>query len=194
MKRLISLAVVAVMAGCAHLPGGGSGPDRDDLWATGHAALADLEFAQAERAFAELARDFAGSLEARESIFYLGAIRLDPRNEDWDPGMAEERLGDYLAIMRDGTRLYRYPEARTLHEIARQLNLPPDSRVAALQPEERVVTVQERVLVPAQQSQDLAAQIEQLRQQVAERDARIRQQQEELERIRRTLTTPPARP
>jgi TolA-binding protein len=196
MKRLILTAVVPlVVVGCAHLQGlSGDTSNRQELWSRAHEALSDQDFAGAEAAFGQLAREHSGTIEARESEFYLGAMRLDPRNDDWDPLLAQERLDGYLAHVRDGgPRLYRYPEALTLHEIARQLNLPPDSRVEGLQPEERVVTVQERVLVPAEQSQELAAEVEHLRQQIAERDERIHQQQEELERIRRTLTAP-ARP
>jgi hypothetical protein len=67
----------------------------------------------------------------------------------------------------------------------------PARRVPGLQPE--VVTREvegPRVVVPAQESRALAAEVERLRAQVAERDATIRQQREELERIRRTLTRP----
>jgi hypothetical protein len=185
--------LAALASGCAHLTAGQAAPrERMALWEQGQEALAVNDFVRAEEAFQRLAREHAGTLEGRESLFYLGAIRLDPRNARWDSQAAEVRFGEYLRYLtiEDAPRLYRYPEAQTLHEIARQLNLPPDSRVAMLQPEERVVTVQERVVVPAAQSRELAAEVERLRQQVTERDTRIRQQQEELDRIRRTLTGP----
>jgi hypothetical protein len=187
------LLVLTGAAGCAHLVGTTEDPrQRTALWAEAQEALAVENFVGAEAAFSRLADGFANSLEGRESLFYLGSIRLDPRNPEWDPAVAQTRLGQYLSYiaMPDGPRLYRYPEAHTLHEIARQLNLPPDSRVAGLQPEERVVTIAERVVVPAEQSRELASEVERLRQQLAERETRIRQQQEELERIRRTLTGP----
>jgi len=194
MKLPIQLAlIVALLTGCAHLPSiGGESEDATSLWSQAQESLARLDFRGAETSFGRLARNHGGSLEGRESLFYLGAIRLDPRNNDWDSEIAQERLGEYLAPMGEvgGPRLYRYPEAATLHEIARQLNLPPDSRIESLQPEERVVTIEERVLVPAEQSRELATQVERLRQQVAERDETIRLQQEELDRIRRTLTGP----
>ncbi len=192
MNRLARLAVLIVLGGCAHFRAMGDGtPDRYELWDRAHAALAAADFPTAEALFERITLEHPGTVEARESTFYLGSIRLDPRNREWDPVIAEERLGEYLAAMwDDGPRLFRYPEAVTLHEIARQLNLPPDARVEGLQPEQRVVTIQERVMVPADQSKDLAAEVEALRRQLAERDARIQAQQEELERIRRTLTTP----
>jgi hypothetical protein len=195
MKRLIQFAVLLVpLAGCAHLPiGGTTVRDRVALWDAAHAALAAEDFARATANFRHLADWHPETLEGRESLFYLGAIHIDPRNPNWSTGPAEDRLGSYLALSEDegAPRLYRYPEARILHEIARQLNLPAESRVAALQPEERVVEVEHRVVAPAEESRELAGEVERLRQQVTERDARIRQQQEELERIRRTLTTPP---
>jgi hypothetical protein len=193
MKRLTRLAFVfALLSGCATFSAfGGNTTDRTEIWADAQAALARLDFDRAEGAFGLLAADFEDSLEGRESLFYLGAIRLDPRNAAWDSQIAEERLGQYLGIIAmNGARLYRYPEAYTLYEIARQLNLPPDSRIASLQPEERVITIEERVLVPAEQSREQAAEIDRLRQQLVRRDSTIQAQQEELERIRRTLTGP----
>jgi hypothetical protein len=191
-RRFPALLILGMLAGCAPLRALGlHTEERTALWIDAHRFLSAAEFAEAETAFAELAREYPRTVEGRESLFYLGALRLDPRNDDWDSDLAEVRLAEYLDLARDGgPRLYRYPEARTLHEIAEQLNLPAGARVAGLRTEERVDTVQQRVVVPAEESQDLAAQIDRLRQLVAERDARIREQQEELERIRRTLTAP----
>lgn len=196
MKRLLCLALLLVVqAGCATLGFGGTSRERADLWVTGHSALNEADFIVAEAAFQSLVNLHGESQEGRESLFYLGSIKLDPRNATWDSGPAEAHLGEYLALANtEGPAIMRFAEAQTLYEIARQLNLPPDSRVAGLQPEERVVTVQERVVVPAAESRQLAEQVGQLRQQVAERDARIREQQEELERIRRTLTGTPRQP
>jgi hypothetical protein len=196
MKRLLCLVVLlAAQAGCATLGFGGTSRERSDLWLTAHSALNAADFVVAEAAFQSLANLHGETQEGRESLFYLGSIKLDPRNPTWSSGPAEVRLGEYLALAgTDGPQIMRYAEAQTLYEIARQLNLPAESRVAGLQPEERVVTVQERVVVPAAESRELSEQVGQLRQQIAERDARIREQQEELERIRRTLTGTPRQP
>jgi hypothetical protein len=192
MRSVPYLAVLVLLApGCAHLGATIEAPrERSSLWAEAHDALADVDFARAEVAFGNLAREFPNSAEGRESLFYLGTIRLDPRNDNWDPEPARDRLGEYLALSVDdrSPRLYRYPEARVLHELAHQLTLPADHRVAGLQPEERVVVVPERVVVPAEQSRELAEEVERLRRELAAREARIEQQQQELERIRRTLT------
>jgi hypothetical protein len=195
MKRLIQLVMVlAPLSGCAHATAGsgGSGGAPGRLWVEGFSQFSRNEFATAESSFVRLHESYPETLEGRESLFYIGVIKLDPRNPGWDSRPAEERLKQYLAYLEDpdGPRLFRYPEAATLHEIARQLNLPPESRVGPLQPAERVVEVPDRVVVPGRESRELADEVARLREQVADRDARIRQQQEELERIRRTLTAP----
>jgi hypothetical protein len=193
MKAAVLLPVLgALLFGCAHLQAGQVDARlRTDLWVEAQEAYWRGEFTRAESRFARLARDHAGTLEGQESLFYLGAMRLDPRHDDWDSEVAETYLSDYLDLLDgEGPRLYRYPEARSLHELARELNLPPGDRIAALQPGERTIRVEERVVVPGAQARDLEAEVARLRQQVAERDTRIQQQQEELERIRRTLIGP----
>lgn len=193
MTRSVSgLLTLLFLVGCATLRSlTDSGEDRLDLWAFAQQALAREEFDRAEAYFTRLATDHPDSVEGRESLFYIGSLRLDPRNPDWDPGIAEERLAEYLMHMDErGPRLYRYPEAISLHEIARQLNLPPGSRIVGLQPEDRVITIEERVVVPAEQSRELMAEVVRLRAQIAARDSTIRAQADELERIRRTLTGP----
>ncbi len=188
---LFGLLASSPLTGCATLTSfvGGLG-DAEDLWTEGQAALGRTDFDAAEAAFSELVSEYPNTLEGREALFYLGVLRLDPRNAAWDSQVSEDRLGEYLALAGQGERLYRYPEARAFFEIARELNLPPDARVAVLQPEERVIRIEERVLVPAEESRQLMAQIDRLRVQVAERDSTIKAQQDELERIRRTLTGP----
>ncbi|MQA91488.1 MAG: hypothetical protein GEU90_14895 [Gemmatimonas sp.] len=192
MKRFFAiLLLVLPTAGCASMGfSGGQSDGRMALWARAQNALAAEEFLVAEGIFEEVIASYPSTLEARESLFYLGSLRLDPRNPDWDPIPAEARLAEYISLMERGAEIFRYPEARTLHELARQLNMPPESRVAGLAPEERVVTVEERLVVPGTQTRELSTQVAELQRQLEERDARIQQQQEELDRIRRTLTAP----
>ncbi|MEX0912739.1 MAG: hypothetical protein WD737_00645 [Gemmatimonadota bacterium] len=192
MKRLVQLALLILpLSGCAHFGLAGNEAEvRQNLWSQAHEALAGGDYSGAAANFERLARTYPTTLEGRESLFYLGAIGLDPRNPAWDSAPAEEWFSRYLGLVgEDGEpRLYRYPEARTLEEIARQLNLPAASRVIGLQPEERVVVQEDRVVAPATESRQLASEIERLQAELADRDARIREQQAELERIRRTLT------
>ncbi len=193
MKRLLLWIVLAApLTGCAHLGfGSNSSEIRRDLWDDSQRAFAAGEFAAAEAGFERLASDFPDTLEGRESLFYLGTIHLDPRNPRWDSEPAQAWLERYLGLPEEeGPRIYRHPEAETLHEIARQLNLPPAARISALQPEAPEI-IEQRVVVPGAESREQAATIQRLEGVVSERDARIQQLEEELERIRRTLTGPP---
>ena len=121
-------------------------------------------FARADSLFTLLAREYPESDAGRESLFYLGALRLDPRNPDWDPQPAEMRLRRYLAAdSTPSSRIHRRPEAEILVEVAHQLNLPPDERISGLQPEEKVVKVPQRI-VSYKQSEAQAGEISDLRQ------------------------------
>lgn len=192
MKRLVGhILLIAALSGCARVLGTSGESQRAALWVQAQHSLWAGNFTAAQEGFTYLRDSYPETAEGRESLFYLGAIYMDPRNDDWDSEPAEQHLTEYLALLSDsGPRLYRYPEAQTLHELARQLNLPGDSRVAALQPEERVIRIEERVVVPASENRELTTELARLREELAASQALNRQQQEELERIRRTLTAP----
>jgi hypothetical protein len=161
---------------------------RFELWDQGHNALAVADFLRADSLFTRLAKEFPDSDAGRESLFYLGVLRLDPRNPNWDPQPAEARLRRYLETdTASDIEIHRRPEAEILVEIAHQLNLPPAERISGLQPEEKVVKVPQRI-VSYKQSEAQAGEIATLKQQVAERDAQVKKLQDELDRIRKTLT------
>lgn len=186
----IGALLVLFLGACAHL--GVHTTDhraRDALWDQAHRALESAEFARADSLFTRLAADYPDSDAGRESLFYLGALRLDPRNPDWDPQPAEARLRRYLDMdSSKETAIHRRPEAEVLVEIAHQLNLPPSQRITGLQPGEKVVKVPQRI-VAYKETETQANEITDLRQQVASRDAQIKKLQDELDRIRKTLTT-----
>jgi hypothetical protein len=190
MKPIGALLLV-LLGACAHL---GIRPQatttRLELWDQGHRALQANEFARADSIFTILSQDYPASDEGRESLFYLGVLRLDPRNPNWDPHPAEDRLKRYLAS--DSTNkieAHRRPEAEILLEIAHQLNLPPAERILGLQPgtTTEIVKVPQRIVMAAE-SEAQAREIADLRQQIVARDAQIKKLEDELERIRRTLT------
>lgn len=176
----------------------------DELWRNAHTAFAQERFADAERGFRRVAAEFPERREGREAFFYLGSLQMDPRNPKWQPDSAAVSLRRYLD--RDSVaapRTLRRPEALVLLEIANQLNLPPEERVPELQP--RVVTrttpgrAQPAAPPRVVSATESAAEIERLRRQINERDkliadreAEIRRQRDELERIRKTLV--PQRP
>lgn len=188
MKRICLLLSTVLLSSCAQLGlFNSTPPERLRLWDEAHRALTAEDFAQATTLFGRVAHEYPDSDAGRESLFYLGTIRLDPRNPGWDPAPAEEHLKQYLAMdsVQPGS-VHRRPEAHTLLQLARQLNMPAEERVPGLQPGTRVVT--QRVVVPARESRALSEEVDRLRKQVTDRDATIRQQREELERIRKTLT------
>jgi hypothetical protein len=192
--RALVLVLVALLAACAHLPGGSSATERerDRLWREAHFALSAENFPAADTLFTQLTRSFPNTQEGREALFYLGAMRIDPRNPAWSSRVAAEWLRQYLA--RGDTaaerRIYRRPEATTLLELSNQLNMPAENRIAALKPD-TVVTTRTRVVprrvVTVEESRALAGEVERLRRELAEREETIRSQREELNRIRRTL-------
>ncbi|MDP9348637.1 MAG: hypothetical protein M3P24_05790, partial [Gemmatimonadota bacterium] len=166
--------------------------ERERLWGAAHAALSAEDFRAADTLFARFSERFPETPEGRDALFYLGALRMDPRNPAWSSRIAAEWLRQYLARgdTAGETRVHRRPEATTLLELANQLNMPAENRIAALKPD-TVVTTRTRTVprrvAPIEESHALSGEVERLRREIAERDETIRNQREELNRIRRTL-------
>lgn len=193
MKPIRGLALLLALSltACASLAPGSRGREQRELWKEAHLSLLKEDFRTANSAFGRLVADYPGTEEGREALFFMGEIRMDPRNPDWNTRTAADYLRRYLALA-DSVRkveIHRAPEAMTFLEIANQLNLPPEQRIGALQPgTERVAVPGPVRVVPGEQAQELANEVERLRRVVAERDETIRRQREELNRIRNTLT------
>lgn len=185
MKQLVFvlIAVSLLSAGCAHLGVGAAEQQQRDLWEEAHRLYAEADYEGATARFESLVREYPDTRYGEEAHFHIGAIHLDPANPGWDPEVARTSLERYLALPPEPYRPqhHQWPEARVLHRLAEQLTMPAEDRVAALQPETRTEREVVRVVVPAEQSRALQAEVATLRQQLAEREA-------ELERIRRTLT------
>lgn len=192
MKRIAWIFGALWLAGCAGLGQGESGEPPAETWVHAQQALAVQDFDRAAALFTRLVEEHPRSREGREALFYLGSMRLDPRNPAWDPEPAEQYLRQYISVdtVIGVAVVHRRPEAETLLALATQLNMPVEMRVPALQAETRVVVEEspDRVVAPARESRALAAEVAQLRRQLAEREATIQEQRNELERIRRTLT------
>ena len=190
--RGLAPLVVLLLSACATIGLGSEGRERDDLWSVAHLALQAERFAAADSAFSRLATMHPGTEEGRESLFFLGAMHLDPRNPGWSSGEAAEYLRRYLALADSAreVQIHRRPEAVTILQLANQLNMPAEQRIGALQPQtqtERVAVPGPVRVVPGEQARELAAEVERLQRQVAERDETIKKQREELNRIRNTL-------
>lgn len=193
MMRTGWIAALTLLTGCAVLGQGPSDADqRAETWTLAHQALAVEDFERAAALFQRLAAEHPTAQEGREAVFYLGSMRLDPRNPAWDPVPAEEHLTSYLTAdtVPERTVAPRRPEAQTLLELAKQLNMPPRERVPGLQAETQVIVEAEpeRVVVPATESRALSNEVARLRRELAEREATIETQKTEIERIRKTLT------
>lgn len=197
MKWPLALFLAATLAACAHRVGAGSADAREraQLWHDAHIALYQEDFPRAEALFRQLAVEHPETTDGREALFYVGGIHLDPRNPEWNTERAETVLRQYLLQDTVGTLINRRPEATTLFELARQLNLPPEARVSGLQPGRPAPDDDDppRPATPATQLSDLQEENERLRGELAQRDDQVRRQREELERIRRALAprTPP---
>ena len=203
MNRVFAGLLVVLLPACATLGGFGKNRGLDQLWREAHTAFAAERFAEAEQSFRRVATEYPETREGVEALFYVGTLRMDPRNPQWSPDTAAAVMRRYLD--RDsatGPKTLPRPEAIVILGLASQLNLPAEDRVPELQPRTRVITragppapPRTRVITTDASEAELAPlrrQIEQLRQQLAERDEQIRRQREELERIRKTLT--PQRP
>lgn len=188
--RGLALLLALLLTGCATLAPGSRGREEKRLWRDAHLALRAENFGAADSAFRRLATEYPTREEGREALFFLGEMRMDPRNPGWNSRGAADYLRRYLAFGDSGSRveIHRAPEATTFLELANQLNLPADQRIGALQPgTERVSVPGPTRIVPSEQAAELAAEVQRLRAQVAERDATIRRQTDELNRIRNTL-------
>lgn len=192
MMRTISLLLLLLVPACAHLGLGTEMRERSSVWYEAHNAFSSGDYSRATVLFSDLAARYPDTEEGRESLFFLGTVHLDPRNPAWDSQPAETALVRYLeAESLNPGSIHRRPEGETLLHLAQQLNMPGRERVPGLQPEVVTREVQvPRVVVPAVESRALADEVQRLRALLAERDSTIRQQREELERIRRTLTRP----
>jgi len=197
MRLPITILAATLLSACGVFSSGPTAPGelpsgREALWRTGHEAMRADSFRVAMAAFQRLATDYPRTGEGREARFYLGALYLDPANTAFDPALAAQNLGMFVAddSLRGG-RAPRRPEAGGLLVLAQQLAKPCADRAGALKCEPQIV---ERPGGPAPSGggdNGSAAEAARLRRELAERDATIRQLREELQRIRNTLAPRP---
>jgi hypothetical protein len=193
MRLLSVLPLCALLGGCATLSTI-TAPTRDGLWRQAHHAMRQDSVAIAIAAFQRLAAEHPETTEGREARFFLGTLYLEPREGTFDAERALHHLQAYVEVdsARAGRRPIRRPEARTLRTLAREATLPCGQRTGPLRCDPAVVvqtrvTGGDTVVVRTGDGGDVAR----LRQQLAERDATIRQLREELQRIRNTLAPRP---
>jgi hypothetical protein len=172
-RRRCALLVVllAASAGCVNRPGFlQPAPEREwpETIARAHAAVEAGRFASADSLLAEFAARHPESGETNETIFWRAVFRLDPANPDASPAAAVRDLTVYLARPGRHTHL---AEARALRRAATLADSLGVSARRAAAPSE----------TPAATDKD--AEIARLREE-------LKRATEELERIKRRLSTP----
>ena len=191
MRAFAVLLAALLLPACATLGGGRSGGgSRAELWEQAHEAFSRDSFRLAEDRFQRLVAEFPQTHEGHEASFYLGVLAMEPRGRV-DFQAAIRHFGTYLAadsLRRPGG--WHVREGETLQRFARLLATPCGQRVPAILCEPAVVDTVTRTTTttaPDGASAANAAEAARLRRVVAERDAKIRELEAELQRIRNTL-------
>ncbi|HKP74660.1 MAG TPA: hypothetical protein VJT67_03920 [Longimicrobiaceae bacterium] len=187
--------LVPLLAACGTLGigsranGGGDEGARRQLWDQAFDAYSKDSVRVSQAIFQRLAAEYPRTHEGHEARYYLGVLSLDPRG-NLDVRAAGEHFSLYIAddSIRSLGGIHRR-EATTLRQLAQDLRNPCGQRSSGVGCDTTVVS--RTVTVPGEASNaDAAA----LRRQLRERDARIRELQAELERIRNTLAPRPTTP
>ena len=191
MRAFAVLLAALLLPACATLGVGRQGGEsRARLWEQAHDAFSRDSFRVAEERFTRLAAEFPQTHEGHEASFYLGVLSLEPR---WrvDFQTALRHFNAYLAA--DSARSpsgWHGREGESLQRLVRVLSTPCGQRVPAIlcdAPVATVDTVTRTTPAPDGAAAASAAEAARLRRVVAERDARIRELEAELQRIRNTL-------
>jgi hypothetical protein len=192
MKTRI-LLLLPLLAGCATLGRGRGNGGNDDaartrLWEQAFDAYSRDSVRVSQALFQRLAADYARTHEGHEARYYLGVLSLDPRG-NLDPRAADEHFGVYVAddSIRALGGLHRR-EAQTLRRLAQELRNPCGQRTTGVGCDTTVVS---RTVTTPGEGPASAGEVARLRRTIETRDARIRELQAELERIRNTLAPRP---
>ena len=195
MKPLRLLLCLPLLAACATLGMGGKGRGDDNpaarqqMWLQAFDAYSRDSVRVSQAIFQRLAADYPRTHAGHEARYYLGVLSLDPRG-NLDPRAAAEHFALYLA--NDSVRalggIHRR-EATTLRGLAQELRNPCGQRATGIGCDTTVVT--RPVTGPVEAAPASAAEVASLRRDNRAKDARIRELQAELERIRNTLAPRP---
>jgi hypothetical protein len=195
MKTARIVLLLPLLAACATLGRGRRGevPDaeRNRLWEQAFDAYSRDSVRVSQAIFHRLAADHPRTHEGHEARYYLGVLSLDPRG-NFDARAADDHFGVYLAddSIRALGGIHRR-EAETLRRLAQELRSPCAQRGSSGVGCDTAV-VSRTVVVPGEAPPAGQAEVARLRRIIDARDARIRELQAELERIRNTLAPRPS--
>lgn len=174
-------AGLIVAAGCVTgrgSLGAAAGPDWTDVLTQAEMAATNHRYAEADRMLADFAAKNPGSQGAIESLYWRGVISLEPENRDSSPQIAAALFETYN---RSGGALPHRLEADLLQHLA--------LRVQAVSPGSATTASASSSVSSAAVSPDRSdvkakdAEIQRLKDELAKAN-------DELERIKRRLTTP----
>jgi hypothetical protein len=171
-RGTLLVVLLAVAGGCVNRPGFlQPAPEREwpETIARAHAAVEGGQFASADSLLAEFAARFPESGEANETVFWRAVYRLDPANPDASPSRAVSELTTYMARPGRHTHLAEARALRRAATLADSLSSHTGRRAAAP--------------ADAAAATDKDAEIARLREE-------LKRATEELERIKRRLSTP----
>lgn len=177
--RRTVVAALLVTAGCVTGRSlvAAAGRDWNDTLTRAQALASDHRYADADRLLADFAARNPGSGGALESAYWRGVIALEPSNRDGSPQIAAAFFETYS---RGGGELPHRVEAEILRDIAVRLQAAGAPTIAVASPAPGASAA------PAAGAADLKAkdsEIQRLKDELAKAN-------DELERIKRRLTTP----
>jgi hypothetical protein len=172
------LAVSACVTGRATSGGGAAGRDFSEVLAQAEVAAGDHRYAEADRLLADFAASNPGTSGATECAYWRGVFALEPENRDGSPEVAAALFDMYYKS--NGALPHRL-EANILRHLALRLQGQSTTAVASAGAASAPATSAspaERVDLKAKD-----AEIQRLKDELAKAN-------DELERIKRRLTTP----
>ena len=178
-RAVVLIAAAACVTGRVGSTGAAAGHDWNDVLTQAEAAARDHRYAEADRLLADFAARYPGSEGATESLYWRGVISLEPENHDASPQIAAALLETYN---RSGSALPHRLEADILRHLALRVQALSGGAVATAAAPSSAANPS----ASPDRSADLKAkdtEIQRLKDELAKAN-------DELERIKRRLTTP----
>ena len=178
--QVLTAAALTFSLACVTGRGSPEPPSVNRDWgqtlAQAEVAAGDHRYAEADKLLADYSSTYPGTEGAVESAYWRGVLALDPNNRDGSPQVAAALFETYA---KAGGALPHRREAEILQRVALRLSSPNSPSVA-------VAAATSPSMAPPDRSADLKAkdvEIQHLKDELAKAN-------DELERIKKRLTTP----